>query len=161
MKRRSFTLVELVVVVAIIGILAAMLTPNIGGMMEKARNARAQADVNAVTTAMYALLNDTSYVSGERPAWQGDTSGRGLNGPNYGIIQTNGSYPNWNGPYMRRAIGLDPWNRDYYYDGGDAGEWDCSGCASFASAGRNGTHQSFNRTDLTPQGDDIIIYLKR
>jgi general secretion pathway protein G len=157
----------MMVVLAVIGILTATLLPQIGGFVERARQGRAQSEVNSTVLAMYSLLNDTGFypyepyllVPGAYPP--GDTTGTGLNGVRYGIIATEGNYPNWNGPYLMKAIGLDPWQREYQYDGGDAGEWDSPGDASYCSLGRNGVIECVNLADLNCTADDVILYLKR
>ncbi len=152
--KKGFTLIELMVVVAIIGILGAALTPAVGGLIQRAREARAESDVGTIVTAMYALFNDTGRTPGNA-----DTNGTGLNAPAYGIIRANPTYNNWGGPYLDKAVELDPWGRQYFYDGAP-GEWTgAPGQASFMCPGFNGVLQSWNRQDLTLQGDDIGRYL--
>jgi len=158
MNNKAFTLVELMVVVAIIATLTAVSIPAISKLMNKARIATAQGDVASITTAIYTVYNDTGKMPG---VGSGDSTGRGLNAPTYGLIRTDGSYSNWNGPYLDLAIGRDPWKREYYYDGGDTHDWTSPGSAGFGSPGENGVSQSWNRADLTPQGDDIMRYLHK
>ncbi|MFH1339353.1 MAG: prepilin-type N-terminal cleavage/methylation domain-containing protein [Candidatus Omnitrophota bacterium] len=160
--KKGFTLIELMVVIAVIGILAAILLPQVGNLVEKARVTRAEGEVKNIVTAMYALLSDTGRVPGERDGgWMDDTTGRGLNDCRYGLVCNDG-YPLWEGPYLMRAIGLDSWRRDYYYDG-HPNEWTTStpGQASFISAGPNGSFECFNLTNLNCTADDIAIYLHK
>ncbi len=60
MKSKGFTLIELAVVLAVIAILAAILTPLVTGYIDQARETRAAGDVRAIGTAILAYQRDTS-----------------------------------------------------------------------------------------------------
>lgn len=162
--KRAFTLIELMVVMAIIAILAAMLLPQVGNMVEKARIANAQGEVRNVATSMYALLSDTGRSPGERTGGvMGDTTGQGLNSCNYGLVCNSGYPATWDGPYLMKAIQLDPWGRQYWYDGAPS-EWTSAtpGQASFGSGGPDGTQSCWNQSDLDCAGfDDLVVYLHK
>jgi prepilin-type N-terminal cleavage/methylation domain-containing protein len=59
MKSKGFTLIELAVVLAIIAVLAAVLTPLVSGYIDQARTARAQADVRTIADAIKLYNRDT------------------------------------------------------------------------------------------------------
>lgn len=102
MNKKSFTLIELMLVVIIIGALVAMVMPRLTGRGEQARNAAARADIQAnIATALklYELDN------GRFP-----TSDEGLNA----LLAKPASAPNWNGPYLEKKP-LDPWGKEYKY----------------------------------------------
>ena len=59
MKNKGFTLIELAVVLAIIAVLAAILTPLVTGYLERARESRAIADIRTLADAIKLYKNDT------------------------------------------------------------------------------------------------------
>jgi general secretion pathway protein G len=105
--KAGFTLIEIMLVVIIIGVLVAMVVPNLAGRGEQAKRQAAKADIEAnLATALdlYELDN------GRYP-----TTEQGL----VALIEEPKSTPvptNWNGPYLKKKrIPKDPWVRDYAY----------------------------------------------
>ena len=97
--RSGFTFVEILLVVVIIGILAAMVLPNLVGRSEEARVKVALSDINSgIATAldMYELDN------GIYPDKLDD------------LLVKPGDMKSWNGPYLKKKP-VDPWGRDYVY----------------------------------------------
>lgn len=104
-RRSGFTLLELIVVIAIIAALAAVVAPNIFRNVGDAKvsAAHSQIEVFALALNAYRLDNDT-FPSTE----QGLAALRSL--PVSGEAP-----PNWRGPYLERVIPLDPWGREYVF----------------------------------------------
>src|SRR5215207_7575505 len=57
-RQKGFTLIELLIVIAIIGIIAALLIPNFLDALQKAKQKRTVADVRNTGTAMFSWLTD-------------------------------------------------------------------------------------------------------
>ena len=107
LQRRGFTLIEIMLVVIIIGILVAMLVPNIAGRSEQARKTAARTDIESnLSTALDMYKMDV----GQYP-----TTEQGLSA----LITQPTASPvpaQWNGPYLKKKkIPKDPWGHDYIY----------------------------------------------
>ncbi|SHF42972.1 type II secretion system protein G [Caldanaerobius fijiensis DSM 17918] len=105
-SKRGFTLVELLVVVAIIAILAAVLVPRFLTYTDRAREARAMADINAIRTVITAYMADEG--NGQPPINSNDPT---IPNSIAAVLQSRGI--KWTGD----ASGItDPWGRPYYYE---------------------------------------------
>lgn len=109
-------MIEIMLVIAIIGILAAIAIPNFLSYREKGRLARALLELRSIGTAISVLAVDTGMWPHKRPV--GDVSGNevwDLNSPGAGMVATDGGYPGWNGPYLAN-VPRDPWGNNYFFD---------------------------------------------
>ena len=111
-RARGFTLLELLVVMVIIGLLAAYVAPRYFSQVGRSEVRSAQAQVAALRNALDAYRLDVgSYPSTEQ-----------------GLAALSARPQNstrWNGPYLQRAVPPDPWGRAYQYKSpGQHGEYD-------------------------------------
>ena len=103
--QRAFTLIEVLVVVAILGILAAIVVPRIMDRPDEAKRVAAKADVSAIVQALKLYRLDNGFYP---------STDQGL----MALAQrpsTNPVPPNWKqGGYLER-LPRDPWGSDYQY----------------------------------------------
>jgi general secretion pathway protein G len=125
--RRGFTLIELMVVLVIIGVLAALIVPNVLDRTDDARATAAKADINNLMQALKLYkLDNQRFPSAEQ----------GLealvNKPTVGNVP-----PNWR-RYLDK-LPADPWNRPYQYIfPGVKGEVDIFSLGADGQAGGDG-----------------------
>ncbi len=137
----GFTLIEIVIVLAIVAVLAGILSPTITRYVGSSRIRKAEADVRNLTAAMAMMYGDTGHwpiwaagtattaastdfdilVSndGALPVMAGGITGWDVSGDDFKdqLVDNAPSYPTsgrraWRGPYLQKIIG-DPWGSKY------------------------------------------------
>jgi general secretion pathway protein G len=109
---RGFTLLELLMVIAIIGLLAAYVGPRYFSQLGKSERSVAKAQIEGVGRALDAYRLDTGHYP---------STEQGLN-----VLNARpGDEPKWNGPYLQKTVPLDPWGQPYVYRSpGQEGDFD-------------------------------------
>lgn len=101
-RQAGFTLLEIMVVVTILGLLAAFIVPNVIGQGDKAKVDLAKANMSAVANALdYYRMDNNRYPTTEQ----------GLRA----LVEKPDNAPNWNpGGYLPK-VPQDPWGNEYVY----------------------------------------------
>ncbi|MES3001252.1 MAG: type II secretion system major pseudopilin GspG [Pseudomonadota bacterium] len=99
---RGFTLLELLVVVAIIGLLAAYVGPKYFGQIGKSEQALAKAQIESFHKAIGSYRLDVGGFP---------TTEEGLDA----LLTKPASAAKWAGPYLTKAVPADPWGKPYVY----------------------------------------------
>jgi general secretion pathway protein G len=122
-QARGFTLLELLVVMVIIGLLAGYVAPRYFGQIGKSEAKVARAQLDSLEKALDQYRLDTGHYP---------STEIGLNA----LVTKPSSEAKWSGPYLKKAVPLDPWGRAYQYKSpGDHGDFDL---ISFGKDGQPG-----------------------
>lgn len=96
MQKKGFTLVEIVVVLAVISILVSILVPAATRTITNARRSNTAAQMNAIKTAYATFFADTSMRPATAPLTDGSV-------PGVFLVQNTLGVANWNGPYLDKV----------------------------------------------------------
>ena len=138
LRQRGFTLIEVLVVVAILGILAAIVVPQIMDRPDEAKRVAAKADIGAIVQALKLYRLDNGNYPG---------TDQGL----VALVQRPTTDPvpgNWNQKGYLSKLPKDPWGGDYQYlSPGVKGEIDVFSLGSDHARGGDGNAADIGNWD--------------
>src|SRR5262245_45655778 len=140
-KRNSngFALIELLVVMVIIGLLAALVGPRFIRQEEKAKIKATKAQIELLSTALDTFRLDV----GRYP-----TTEEGLE-----ALRTKpGGLERWDGPYLKKDVPLDPWGKAYAYKSpGEHGAFDIVSYGDDGLSGGEGDNHDITNWERYPR----------
>ena len=107
MRRGGYSLMEILVAVAIIAVLATLVAPRLFGQLDNSRVTAAETQIRMIETALDTMRLDIGRYPTE------DEGLRLLIAPTDDVSAT------WRGPYMDDGLPQDPWGASYQYEPGD------------------------------------------
>ena len=102
-KTRAFTLVEMLLVLVILAVLAAIVIPKFAGRSQQAKVTAAGSQISGFELALNSFEVDNGFYP------QGSA---GLNA----LVEQPNNLQSWKGPYLSKGIPLDPWGNAYIYN---------------------------------------------
>lgn len=101
-RASAFTLVEMLLVLVILAVLAAIVIPKFSGRSQQAKETAAKSQISAIEMALDSFEVDTGFYP---PGSAGLTA----------LVEQPNNAQNWKGPYLKKGIPLDPWGNSYIY----------------------------------------------
>ena len=189
-NKRGFTLIEMVVILAVIGILAAVLTPMLTSYISDAKQRRAESDVRTIGAAICAFNKDLRkwpiyetkdaatpvnvlYSGDPDAAEAADAAAKGFDTSSNADTLENQLITNapdystsgkrkWRGPYLE-SIDADPWGHRYYVSVIGLQPGNSDNAAFVLSAGPDGTIDTDAEqtvSGFSAEDDDIVYRIK-
>jgi general secretion pathway protein G len=136
-EQRGFSLIELIVVLVILGLLAAVVGPAVMKRLKGSRSQIAKIQISQFEESLDLFNFDVGRYPGTE---------EGLRA----LIENTGNIPNWSGPYLKKnTMPKDPWNHDYVYRApGQHGEFDLYSLGADGQEGGDGEN-----ADVTSWGE--------
>ncbi|HWP57286.1 MAG TPA: type II secretion system major pseudopilin GspG [Candidatus Acidoferrales bacterium] len=129
LRSGGFSLIELLVVMVIIGLLAALVLPQFVRQEEKAKVKAARAQIELLGTALDTFRLDV----GRYPTTQ-----EGLEA----LRRQPGGVERWDGPYLKKEVPVDPWGNPYIYRSpGEHGPYDLLSYGADKAPGGDGDNR--------------------
>lgn len=98
-KKQGFTLIELLIVMAILGMLAAIVGPSLMGKFGQGQRSAAKTQIANIEVALDTYKLDLSKYPDNLED----------------LAKNSSSNPRWQGPYLKKGLPKDPWGYDYQY----------------------------------------------
>jgi general secretion pathway protein G len=98
-KIQGFTLIELLIVMAILGMLAAIVGPSLMGRFGEGQRSAAKTQIANIEVALDSYKLDMSKYPSSLDE----------------LAKNSSSNPRWQGPYLKKGLPKDPWGYDYQY----------------------------------------------
>ena len=134
LRARGFTLLELLVVMVIIGLLAAYVGPRYFSQLGKSERKVAEAQLAAFAKALDQYRLDVGHYP---------TTEEGL----AALTAKPADETTWDGPYLERAVPADPWGHPYVYrePGQNGAEYDLMSYGKTGQSGGDGANAPITR----------------
>ncbi|MCK5525128.1 MAG: type II secretion system major pseudopilin GspG [Thiomargarita sp.] len=109
-KQQGFSLMELLIVMVILGMLAAIVGPALWNKLAGAQRDTAKTQISNIEVALDSYRLDTFKYPNSLEA----------------LVKNASNNPKWNGPYLKKGVPKDPWGNDYQYQkpGQDGRDYD-------------------------------------
>jgi type IV pilus assembly protein PilA len=148
-RQKGFTLIELLIVVAIIGIIAALLIPNFLDALQKAKQKRTEADMRNMGTAMFSWLTDQAGAAAAGAA------ASDVNLANFVSTSSAALTTTLVSQYIQSIPTVDGWKHNYSFYMNYTNPLGGVGIMAVVSYGRDGTADT---ADYTVTGFDPTDY---
>jgi general secretion pathway protein G len=130
-NEKGFSLIELLIVMLILGLLASLVGPKMFGKLGMAKQKAAKTQIEMLMTSLDSYRLDM----GSYPSQQ-----EGLES----LVRSPGD-DKWSGPYLQKAVPLDPWGNAYNYENpGQHGEIDIYSYGADNQPGGDGENTDVN-----------------